>query len=358
MFFRLAAGGEYYAPDCPLDMSIAGAIPPDTSLIYWDYYSLDGQVYDKMLARHKQLCGRTLFAGGAWKWSGFAPANRLSLELADLAHAACVRNGVEEVLVTLWSDNGAECPLEAVLPALQYWAELCWRGSGCRQAAAQNFAATCAGSWEDFLLFDELAFTPDAPAPGRLAVNATKTLFYEDLLTPLFSPALDLAGYEEHLRRCAARLARAGANAGEWEGLFRFYQTLAEALARKAGVQRALRGAWQQKDRQTLARLCRQDLPALCGAVEAFADAFRRCWLAGNKAPGLDVFDLRVGGQLERIRAARRRLESWLEGGTDTLEELDIPWLPFDPDETAKGHADVPAPFWHRIASATDISLI
>lgn len=359
MFFRLASGGEYYAPDCPLDASVARAIPDDTSLVYWDYYSRDEALYDSMLERHKQLCPRTLFAGGAWKWSGFSPANRFSMELARPAHAACQKQGVQEVLITLWGDNGAECPLGAVLPALQFWAELCWQGPDrAPQAAARHFARTCGGSWEDFLLFDEPAFTPDNPAPGRMAVNATKTLLYEDLLTPLFSPALDLAGYEDHLRRCAARLARAGENAGEWTDLFRFYRTLTEALACKAGVQRALRTAWKEEDREMLESLCREGLPALYAKVDAFADAFRRSWLANNKAPGLDVFDLRIGGQLERINAARRRLESWLRGEMDTIEELDIPWLPFDPAETAKGHADVPAPFWHRIASATDISLI
>lgn len=359
MFFRLASGGEYYAPDCALDTSVARDIPDDTSLIYWDYYSQDEQLYDRMLEKHKLLCARTLFAGGAWKWSGFAPANQFSMELAQSAHAACVRQGVEEVLVTLWSDNGAECPIAAVLPALQFWAELCWQGpDGASQAAVRHFSSTCGGSWEDFLLFDELAFTPDNPSPGRMAVNATKTLLYEDLLTPLFSPPMDLAGYEDHLRLCAIRLARARENAGEWETLFAFYHMLADALACKARVQRTLHTAWNEKDREILAQLCREGLPALDATVEKFAAAFRRYWLANNKPQGLDVFDLRIGGQLERIRAARCRLESWLRGETDTVEELDTPWLPFDPEQTAKGYADVPAPFWHRIISAADISLI
>lgn len=357
MFFRLATGGEYYAPDCTLDATVSKDIPADTSLIYWDYYSLDEQIYDKMLERHKQLCGRVLFAGGAWKWSGFAPCNQFSMQLADIAHSACVKHGVEEVLVTLWGDNGAECPLEAVLPALQYWAELCWRGNTGADAA-QHFRITCGGNWEDFLLPDELIFTPDNPAPGRMAVNATKTLLYEDVLTPLFSPALDLAGYEEHLRRCSIKLAHAQECAGEWEPLFRFYHALSNALACKARVQRTLHAAWKEKDRETLEQLCREGLPALYATTENFAEAFRQYWLTNNKAPGLDIFDLRIGGQMERINAARRRLENWLQGKTDTVEELDIPWISFDPEQTAQGNADVPAPFWHRIVSTTDISLI
>lgn len=39
MFFRLASGGEYYAPECRMDPKVACSIPKDTTLIYWDYYS-------------------------------------------------------------------------------------------------------------------------------------------------------------------------------------------------------------------------------------------------------------------------------------------------------------------------------
>lgn len=191
-----------------------------------------------------------------------------------------------------------------------------------------------------------------------MAVNATKTLLYEDILTPLFSPALDLAAYESHLREVSAKLAGAAERSEAWKGLFLLYGTLADALARKASVQRALHPAWKKRDRETLAALCAAELPALAEDVRRFADAFRAYWLSNNKAPGLDIFDLRIGGQLERIASARRRLESWLNGEFDTVEELDIPWLPFDPSQTKEGYADIPAPFWHRIVSAADISLI
>lgn len=358
MFFRLASGGEYYAPECALDESIAKTIPADTSLIYWDYYSLDEQIYDRMLARHKCLSENVVFAGGAWKWSGFAPSNYFSMQLADRAHHACVRQGIGEVLITMWGDNGAECPAEAVLPALYHWAQLCWQEDETGEERARGFRAACGGVWEDFLLPDELAFTPDNPAPGRMAVNATKTLLYEDILTPLFSPALDLAAYESHLREVSAKLAGAAERSEAWKGLFLLYGTLADALARKASVQRALHPAWKKRDRETLAALCAAELPALAEDVRRFADAFRAYWLSNNKAPGLDIFDLRIGGQLERIASARRRLESWLNGEFDTVEELDIPWLPFDPSQTKEGYADIPAPFWHRIVSAADISLI
>ena len=365
MFFRLASGGEYYAPECRMDPKVACSIPKDTTLIYWDYYSEKKETYDRMLEKHDQLCPRVIFAGGAWKWSGPAPCNSFSISLAGKAHASCREHGVREILLTMWGDNGDECSPFAVLPTLQYWAELCW--SGCcgekdeawEKGLKNRFRLASGGRWEDFLLADQLVFTPDNPAPGRCGVNASKTLLYEDILFPLFSPALDLSAYRAHLRTCAAAMEAAGETEPPvWKPLFSVYGALARLLGRKAEVQEKLRRAWRQKDMAALRELCEKDLPGLKAEAEVYAEAFRRQWLQNSKAAGLDVFDLRIGGQIRRIETAKERLEVYLQGEADTVEELDETWLPFDPEEWKRGRRDIPAPFWHEIASPSNIASI
>ena len=358
MFFRLASGGEYYDPDSPIRPEVGKAIPKDTTLIYWDYYSPKKETYDRMLKKHREICPRVIFAGGAWKWSGPAPCNSFSISLADKAHASCVEHGVREVLLTLWGDNGDECSPFAVLPVLQYWAELCFAGKAEEESLKERFWAAVHGRWEHFLLPDQIVFTPDNPAPGRCAVNASKTLLYEDILFPLFSPGLDLPGCEKHFAACASALEKAKKAEPSWEGLFSVYVDLAVLLQKKVHAQEKLRRAWKEKDRTAFRELCEKELPDLKKAAESFGDSFRRQWLARNKAPGLDVFDLRMGGQLQRIDTARERLLSYLRGEVETLEELDEPWCPYDPEEWAKGRKDIPAPFWHGIASPSNIALI
>ena len=269
------------------------------------------------------------------------------------------------ILLTMWGDNGDECSPFAVLPTLQYWAELCWSGfcgekdEAWEKSLKNRFRLASGGRWEDFLLADQLVFTPDNPAPGRCGVNASKTLLYEDILFPLFSPALDLPAYRAHLQTCAAALEAAGETEPPvWKPLFSVYGALARLLERKAEVQEKLRRAWRQKDMTVLRELCEKDLPGLKAAAEAYAEAFRRQWLQNSKAAGLDVFDLRIGGQIRRIETAKERLEAYLRGETDTVEELDETWLPFDPEEWEKGRRDIPAPFWHEIASPSNIASI
>lgn len=357
MFFRLASGGDYYAPECQIDPEVARTIPKDTSLVYWDYYSEDRETYDRMLDRHAQLCPNTIFAGGAWKWSGFAPCNQFSMKLADLASASCIQHGVNEVLITMWGDNGAECSMFSVLPTLQYWAELCWGGKKETQEMSRRLL-TCAGAcWDDFMNLDQLLYTPDNPTPGRCAVNATKTMLYEDLLLPLFSPALDGAAWALHLKDCVSRLENATQKENSWNVLFASYEALARYLEEKMELRLRLERGWKEKDRKQLETVAR-DIPNLQNTLRQFIQAFHNLWLWENKAAGLDVFDLRIGGQMQRLDTARERMEAYLAGQIQSIEELEEFWLPFDPAEWNKGHRDSPAPFWHEIASPSSVALI
>lgn len=118
MFFRLAAGGEYYRADCAVDPSVGEKLPGDTALIYWDYYSFDSAHYDAMLNAHLQITPNIVFAASARKANSYVPCNHFSIECARHAFPACVAQGIRQVLVTLWGDNGAECSLFGVLPTL------------------------------------------------------------------------------------------------------------------------------------------------------------------------------------------------------------------------------------------------
>ena len=70
MFYRLANGGDYYAKSSGFDASISKHIPENLSLVYWDYYHTEEEIYRDMIRGHRSLSDKILFAGGAWKWCG------------------------------------------------------------------------------------------------------------------------------------------------------------------------------------------------------------------------------------------------------------------------------------------------
>lgn len=347
MFFRLANGGEYYAADKPLDPA-AAAVPEGLTLVYWDYYSEDGALYHKMMARHKELCPDLVFAGGAWKWTGFVPHNRFSLKLAELAAVACRAEGVDQVLITCWGDNGAEASVFSVLPALSVWAERAWAGRAEEDWLDARFAACCGAPRACLLALDDPDMTPDNPAPGRQGVNPTKYLLYQDVLLGLADADDRPEQAADHFAACAARLGSLADEAGEWDGLLRAEAALCRLLARKAPLGRRLRAAWQAKDRAALAGLA-AEIPEILELAEAFRQAYHAQWLAENKPFGLEAFDIRLGGVCARLRTAADRLESWLNGRCDTIPELDAALLPFAP------RTNSPEPFsavrWEQIAA-------
>lgn len=357
MFFRLASGGEYYAKDCRMDPRIAETIPEDVSLVYWDYYSEDASTYDGMLDRHAEMTKNIIFAGGAWKWLGFLPNNRFSFRIARLAHEACRRHGVGEVLITAWGDNGAETPFASILPALQFWSELCYAGDAQESVLRRRFALSCGGCWDDFLLLDEPHLTP-GNSENRCSVSSHRTIFYQDILLGKFDAHIRPDEYAAHYRSCAERLEKAAEKGGQYAPYFASAAALCRFLEIKCRIGIDLRRAYLAGDRSEAIRLTGEVLPELLCRLDRFTKQFRRQWISENRPFGLDLFDIRVGGLKERIRAAAFRVECWLSGESASIEEFEEPRLPYDGKEPEPGREDLGAMFWNQIALPHEIGAI
>lgn len=352
MFFRLATGGEYYSADCPVDPSVRQTLPDDVSLIYWDYYSEDKAIYDAMFQKHKEISDRIVFAGGAWKWTGFCPGNGFSMHVADLAHASCIQHGVQQVLITAWADNGAECSLFSILPSLQYWAELCYT-NGSENVRA-HFPRCCMGAdFDCFLCLDQPQYTPGNPKPGRVSVNPVKYLFYQDLLCGLFDAHVDPVTYPEHFSACAQALFNAKEQTPEnWQYLFDTLISLCKVLEQKCALGLEIRAAYEAGNTRQLALIANNRLPALKEELKGFLQLFHRQWLLENSVFGLDVIDLRVGGLIQRVETAAQRIGAYVHGEIPRLEEVEVPLLPFEPDTR---NQDIYVHYWHKMVSVSNL---
>ena len=329
MFFRLANEGEYYATGKPIDPAIIAKVPEDVSLVYWDYYSEQESIYQAMMKSHKEFGKKIVFAGGAWKWVGFTPQNSFSMKIADLAAKACFDNEIEDVLVTCWGDNGAEASMFSVLPALSYWAELCW--ATCDEAwRKERFSLCCGCSYEDFMLLDEVGFTPNNPAPGIMGANPTKYLLYQDLLMGMADAIHPDQSYTDHFARCADLLEKAAEKQTSWKVLLTSHATMCRVLELKAAMGNQIRSAYHTKDTAALQEIVAQ-IPELVERLEQFQQAYHAQWLAENKAFGLENFDIRTGALRQRILTAKERLEQYVAGNIDKIEELEAEILPFRP---------------------------
>lgn len=354
MFFRLLSGGEYYAEDVELSPEARAQIPADITLLYWDYYSLDQEKYNKMMNSHKKMCNKVAFAGGAWTWVGFSPNNRYSLHVSELAHNACLKQGVDEVLITSWGDDGAETPVFDVLPSLQFWAECCYQPSSPKENLPARFATCTGGVWEDFLLLDSGNTLPNNPAPGICGATPTRYLVYQDVLLGMYDAHIP-ESYPAYFIKAAQQLEEAVGRNPRWAIYFETQASLCRLLALKATAGIALRRAYQNGDRAVLEQYATSTLSEIYARTQAFAQCFSTQWQEGFRIFGLEVIEQRLGGQLLRLRTAERRLQDYLSGKLTRLEELEQTILPLDGVETPEPHV-LKYTFWKNIISGCVVS--
>ena len=333
MFFRLAFGGEYYVKDKPMAENVK--IPNGLELVYWDYYSADEEHYDDMLRQHRKMTDKVSFAGGVWKWIGFAPHNRYSAVIGKAALSSCRRNGITSVVMTGWGDNGGEASQFSILPGLFEDARLVYEDN-LPEAA---FYALTGIREEDYMKLD---LSNPLPARKDRVNNAGKFLLYNDALLGIFDPlAQQLAsgyyedaanqlsnGYYEDAVKQLEQAVRDSSGSSLCYVL-KTQASLCRVLQDKANLGMVIRTAYDAGDREKLREIAEEAIPQLLGKLDRFYQDFRKQWMSENKAFGFEVQSLRIGGLRQRILEVQQRLEEYLSGEIAEIDELEKPVLPF-----------------------------
>lgn len=321
MFFRLAFGGEYYVKDKPMADNVK--IPEGLELVYWDYYSADEEHYDDMLRQHRKMTDKVSFAGGVWKWIGFAPHNRYSAVIGKAALSSCRRNGITSVVMTGWGDNGGEASQFSILPGLFEDARLVYEDD-LPEAA---FYALTGIREEDYMKLD---LSNPLPEREDRVNNAGKFLLYNDVLLGVFDPlAKQLAdGYYADTAKQLEQAFRDSSGSSLCYVL-KTQASLCRVLQDKANLGMVIRAAYGAGDREKLREIAEEAIPQLLEKLDRFYQDFRKQWMSENKAFGFEVQSLRIGGLRQRILEVQQRLEEYLSGEITEIDELEKPVLPF-----------------------------
>jgi hexosaminidase len=102
-----------------------------------------------------------------------------------------------------------------------------------------------------------------------------------------------------------------------------FAAQLAHTLAMKAALADRLLGAYTSGDRTALSDLAEDEIPRLSAAVERLWRLHRQVWMVQNKPFGFEVICIRYGGLLRRLEEIRLRLQEYLGGDVDRIDELE-----------------------------------
>lgn len=317
MFFRIASGGEYYNTEFEVSDEVKSLIPDNVELAYWDYYSKDKKHYNDMLRAHKKIKDEIWFAGGIWTWSGFAPYNKFSIDATKAALDGCNKNGIENIVFALWGDDTSECSKFATIPALFYIAEMA-KGNKSATSIKEKFKEKFGISFDRFMLLD-------LTSKGE-RINPSKYVFYNDLFNGRMDTVITDTLKDEH-KALSRKLALLKDNE-QWGYLFRTQKALCDVVALKADLGIRIRSAYNEKNIDELKNII-ADCKKVKKLMEIFYKNYEQQWMRENKGHGFDIQDIRVGGMIARVNHCTERLQQFVDGKIEKIEELEGTLLDF-----------------------------
>ena len=325
----------------------------DLGLVYWDYYHADTRTYEKMLDIHAQLSDNVIFAGGSWIWNGISPNYSKTYACTKAALSTCKKYNIKEVLCTAWMDNGAETPVDALLPGLVLFAHLDFHRDYDETILKQEFRNCTGGEFDDFMALDNFDSLFLNTKENKEAQNPSKYLLYQDPMLGIFDYHVKESGvntksYYQNIQKCMKECAK---KTGKYQLLFSFYEKLAAVLADKADLGMCIKSAYDRSDRAALKDISQNVIPGIICNLTDMKSSREKIWMNDAKPFGYEILDIKIGGVITRLKSTGYRIDNYLNGNVLRLEELEEERLPY----FTKG-MDKRENLWNRIISGCDLN--
>jgi hypothetical protein len=349
MYFRLGSKRhDYYDLKWKAPADAIRKIPSGVQLVYWDYYHAQPSFYRKMIAFHRKLGSDPIMGGGIWTWGIQWCALRWSFTAVKACLTACRQEGLKEVFMTMWGDDGAECDPFSALPGIQYFCELAFDSKANLDRAARRFRATCGCDFEPWVEASDINTVPLVRKPEMSWTNTAKSLVFQDpALAVMDAHIVRRMNLQPHYSRLARDLEREAGKQGI-SGRLGYPAAIARAIAVRVNLRTELSKAYRAGNRQRLRKLRDQDLAQARRALEQLWKYHRAMWMNTYKPFGWEVIEHRYGGLLARFDTLKDRLTAYLNGTLDEIPELAEkilnPWPKVKDTVVPIGHARVKTP--------------
>ncbi len=322
-YFRVAnkIDDNYYRKETEIPDDVKAKIPKEVDLVFWHYGEMH-ECDDYMLEKHKRLDRNVIFAGGLWSWIGHFPEHNYALESTRFSMNACRNNDVREAIMTIWTNDNAECDLFANLYGLSFFAEIAYDNAASDEKLARRFEESTGGDAEGFYnmsLYHNKFEGKKYPRYNERFLG--KPLFWQDIMEGLYDTHLFNEAMSGHYGDAKKKMQKA--SGGRWEYLYRFAELVFEYLEKKTYIAENLVPAYKSGDKAMLERMARELLPSLKETAQKVHKAHKKMWYEHNNIIGWPNMDIRYAGVAARCDSASELLLDYLEGRIDSLTELE-----------------------------------
>lgn len=302
-----------------IDEKVIAQVPEDIELCHWWYEKRSDEVWDAEFKMHNKFNRKIWFYGGSWTWWGYAPFNRYSIDAMKNGIIQAQKNGVENIVITMWADSGHECSFFSALPAL-YTMRQYYLGNTDESLIKQGFKETFAVEYDDFMLLDLPNKNPLNENFEKLDCTSRNVLFNDAFLGKMDSMIekvlpIPFGEYRDILLSVAPRM-------GEYAYLFINLANLCNVCELKVDLGIKTRKAYQSENKEELKRL----VPVYyetAKRLESFKDSFKEYWLKDNKTSHTLLYhEVMLGGLIARLKDCGERIEKYLDGRILEISEL------------------------------------
>ncbi len=340
MFFRFASKtGAYYDKDIVFTQEIIDQVPENIILDLWYYRGENpDNLVESLFENQLQLSKKMSYSGGIWSFNGFLCDHKFSLDNARICLPMCKKYGVNNVTAIAWGDNGCECDYFYTLLSAQAYGEHMYHKNVSDEQIKERFEFITGANYDIMLRMSD--FHSDitrVQSPTVLYYRYVgKRLMWQDIMMGLMDCYLSEIPMSAYYKKLADDIAAYKDSGDKWEDYYRFAYLLCDMLSLKCEIAENLRDAYLKGDKEYLRMLTREKLPKLLQEVEVLKELHRKMWHSTYKPFGFECIDVRYGGLKSRIETAIWRVEEYLDGIIERLEELEAERLPFAVNPSAK----------------------
>ncbi len=306
---------------------VKALLPDGISLNFAHYGEVKNHLEEN--APNVMLFGAPIsYGGGLWNWAGHYPEWNWSFYNIKRSVDEFNKYNMSEYIMTSWGNDGHECDPFAILPGLLYTSELCFNAPGDTDTLRRRFNFLFSGDYDAFYDMHNYQnnFDDDSVYEKNFHLRfCGKKNMWNDPMEGLIDHDLMKKPMSDYYKRWADRYEPLKNDTSRWGYLYGQAYNVFNVLAQKCYISEQLVTAYKNNDREFLKRVADELFPSLKKAVAELQEVDRSAWLSNRKVFGWSLQDWRYGGLISRIDTGIIRLNQYLKGEIDRLEDLEEP---------------------------------
>ncbi len=300
-------------------------VPKEAIQVFWNYHTEDEDKMIRMIDKCKELgSGEVYWIGAVRSYQSLIIKYTPSIKNAITGMNASKRAGIKKVFLSIWGDCG-ECPHFVMFPEMLIYAQLDY-GDKYDEADIDKklkfLYDTDFASFKDINLADQIH-------ENEMPELATKFLLYNDPLFGLLDKNIEGMDLKSYYGKLVKLYRDRGANEGPIKQCFDQFKAMLDVLELKADYGLRLKKAYDEKNREELYALA-DEASIIKKRFEKLMEIERKMYTTYFMSFGLETIEQRRATMCARFDTTRYKIELYLSGEIDSIEELEQERLPYN----------------------------